>query len=61
MLAHLRTEAYELYREHQYPEGSPATLSYEENVRLIETAKERLAGLRSAANRPPRRLAGSQP
>ena len=45
MLAHLRTEAYALYRKHTYPPQArrEATLSYEENVRLIETAKEDLS------------------
>ena len=41
MLAHLRTEAYDLYRTHGYPGPSRqgSALSYEENVRLIEGAK----------------------
>src|SRR5687767_12925245 len=41
MLAHLRTEAYEVYRTPSYPSRfvSDAPLSYEENVRRIETAK----------------------
>src|SRR5215831_14735045 len=41
MLAHLRTEAYPLYRTHGYPDpGQRGTaLSYEQNVRLIEAAK----------------------
>jgi len=47
MLAHLRTEAYPLYREHIYPPRAPRTdatrsLSYEENTRLIDEAKKRL-------------------
>jgi predicted amidohydrolase len=44
MLAHLRTEAYELYRESGYPGGRRADgkLSYQENVRLIQAAKEGL-------------------
>jgi hypothetical protein len=44
MLAHLRGDAYELYRSRTYPpEGTrEPTLSYEENVRLIEAAKHEL-------------------
>ena len=46
MLAHLRTEAYPLYRERRYPPAledgvKPGTLSYERNVTLIEEAKRR--------------------
>src|SRR5712691_8118305 len=46
MLAHLRTEAYPVYREPRYPPaledgGAPGTLSYERNVTLIEEAKRR--------------------
>jgi predicted amidohydrolase len=46
MLAHLRTEAYPVYREPRYPPaledgGGPGTLSYERNVTLIEEAKRR--------------------
>ena len=46
MLAHLRTEAYPVYREHRYPpaleDGNKAgALSYERNVTLIEEAKRR--------------------
>src|SRR5881396_3789926 len=46
MLAHLRTEAYPLYRERHYPpaleDGAEAgTLSYDRNVTLIEEAKRR--------------------
>lgn len=46
MLAHLRTEAYEVYRTHAYPPHTKrqAVLSYEENVRLIELRKEELKG-----------------
>jgi len=44
MLAHLRTEAYPVYRQHQYPpklEGDEATeLSYERNNLLIDEAKK---------------------
>ena len=44
MLAHLRTEAYPVYATHRYPPGSgaPAALSYEQNLELIDTAKEGL-------------------
>jgi predicted amidohydrolase len=50
MLAHLRTEAYPIYRERIYP---PATtgpsplpdLSYEGNLELIDEAKRRLSSL----------------
>ena len=47
MLAHLRTEAYPVYRERMYPprtEGqSPLPdLSYEGNLELIEEAKRGL-------------------
>ena len=41
MAAHLRTEAYDVYRSPAYPpvrDGAP--LSYEENVRRIEAAKK---------------------
>jgi hypothetical protein len=46
MLAHLRTEAYPVYRSHQYPpelsDGSAgARLSYEGNNELIDDAKKR--------------------
>ena len=46
MLAHLRTEAYPVYRGRRYPppleDGAPATaLSYERNVALIQEAKKR--------------------
>ena len=40
MTAHLRTEAYEVYRSPAYPlVRDGAALSYEENVRRIEVAK----------------------
>jgi predicted amidohydrolase len=44
MLAHLRTEAYPVYRESGYParQVSAAALSYEENVARIERGKDRL-------------------
>ena len=51
MLAHLRTEAYDLYQHHQYPDRVTATLSYDENIRLIEEAKKRLERLRSTGAR----------
>jgi predicted amidohydrolase len=48
MLAHLRTEAYPLYRDHIYPpaeEGAPGvTLSYERNLERIARAKRRERG-----------------
>jgi hypothetical protein len=42
MLAHLRTEAYPLYGLHVYPPepGGAATLSFEENVRRIDRARQ---------------------
>ena len=51
MLAHLRTEAYPVYREHQYPprsndEPADQRMSYERNNELIDLAKSTL--LRSA-------------
>ena len=40
MLAHLRTEAYPVYKRHQYPPRFEATgLSYESNNELIDEAK----------------------
>jgi predicted amidohydrolase len=44
MLAHLRTEAYPVYRESGYPvrEAPAAALSYEENVARTAAAKQRL-------------------
>ncbi|MEE8116512.1 MAG: nitrilase-related carbon-nitrogen hydrolase [Gemmatimonadales bacterium] len=44
MPAHLRTEAYEVYRRPAYPsrERHDAALSYEENDRRIQTAKQEL-------------------
>jgi hypothetical protein len=46
MLAHLRTEAYPVYQQHQYPprldEDEEATLDYERNILLIDEAKRRL-------------------
>ncbi|HUS13071.1 MAG TPA: nitrilase-related carbon-nitrogen hydrolase [Pyrinomonadaceae bacterium] len=48
MLAHLRTEAYPVYRAHLYPpREADATqtpeISYEENNRLIDESKRRIA------------------
>ena len=44
MLAHLRTEAYPLYRGHVYPPaGARGPLSYEENNARIDAAKGTLA------------------
>ncbi len=42
MLAHLRTEAYPVYREHRYPppEARPSQLSYESNLAWIRAAKD---------------------
>lgn len=53
MLAHLRTEAYPVYRTHLYPPRPPRTaatppLSYEENNQLIDEAKRRLEAMRNA-------------
>ena len=44
MLAHLRTEAYDVYAPHAYPPRTrrAAVLSYEDNVRLIEEAKQQV-------------------
>jgi predicted amidohydrolase len=43
MLAHLRTEAYPVYRRHLYPpEGSRGALSYEENEARIGAVKKNL-------------------
>jgi predicted amidohydrolase len=43
MLAHLRSDAYEVYRTHRYPPSArEAPLSYEENVRRIAEAKANL-------------------
>lgn len=45
MLAHLRTEAYPVYRAHRYPppEASALALSYERNRILIEESKRTTA------------------
>jgi len=44
MPAHLRTEAYPVYKRHQYPPqtGNDKKLSYEENNQLIDDAKRQL-------------------
>jgi hypothetical protein len=43
MLAHLRTEAYPVYRGHVYPPaGAEGPLSYEANLARIDTAKRSL-------------------
>jgi hypothetical protein len=46
MLAHLRTEAYPVYRQHQYPprltDENGAGLDYERNNLLIDEAKRSL-------------------
>jgi hypothetical protein len=51
MLAHLRTEAYPVYRRHQYPPVLPhdnlAQIDYERNNSLIEEAKLILEQTRS--------------
>src|ERR671913_306389 len=54
MAAHLRTEAYEVYRRPGYPPAGlvAAPLSYEENVRRIEAAK-RLVNKTSFVERTP--------
>ncbi len=47
MSAHLRTEAYPVYRDRIYPpeaHSSPPALSYEGNNALIDRAKERRRG-----------------
>ncbi len=44
MLAHLRTEAYPVYRRHLFPpEGKPAALSFAENEARIGAVKKTLA------------------
>ncbi|MGQ0734754.1 MAG: nitrilase-related carbon-nitrogen hydrolase, partial [Acidobacteriota bacterium] len=52
MLAHLRTEAYPVYRTHRYPPaGSSALeLSYARNREVIERAKQTLAAGRSGSS-----------
>jgi hypothetical protein len=45
-LAHLRTEAYPVYKDHQYPpqleDDSDKTSSYERNNLLIDEAKRKI-------------------
>ncbi len=47
-LAHLRTEAYPVYRKHFYPpdseEDKSQMLSYEKNLKLIDEAKKKVNG-----------------
>jgi len=47
MLAHLRTEAYPVYRQHQYPPEMKGNqnISYGRNNELIDDAKRRLTSL----------------
>ncbi len=62
MLAHLRTEAYPVYREHVYPPPDEAVarapLSYERNIARIDAAKRapmnatRLTGIRGCPLAP---------
>lgn len=53
MLAHLRAEAYPVYQKHQYPPresgAAAAPISYEENNRLIDRAKQQLDCLDDSA------------
>ncbi len=54
MLAHLRTDAYDVYRTPLYPPriaGRRTVLSYEENNRLIEAAKDELPARMKMAGR----------
>jgi formamidase len=52
MLAHLRTEAYPVYRRHQYPPRYEASrLSYERNNELIDEAKEQATNYTNYANK----------
>jgi predicted amidohydrolase len=54
MLAHLRTEAYPVYRERIYPPGprSPLPeLSYEGNLELIDESKRSLARIQNPESR----------
>jgi predicted amidohydrolase len=46
MLAHLRSEAYPVYRRHRYPPEAtpPGELSFERNNALIERSKSELSG-----------------
>jgi predicted amidohydrolase len=66
MLAHLRTDAYPVYQARVYPPADrAATLSYEENTRLIAEAKDEIAAratrtLSSGRPTPPLTTAGSR-
>ncbi|HEV8483552.1 MAG TPA: nitrilase-related carbon-nitrogen hydrolase [Blastocatellia bacterium] len=52
MLAHLRAEAYPVYKRHQYPPRFEATrLSYESNNELIDEAKEQATNYTNFTNR----------
>jgi hypothetical protein len=52
MLSHLRTEAYPVYKQHQYPPSYEATnLSYEHNNELIDEAKEQATNYTNYTNR----------
>src|SRR5262249_17275592 len=55
MLAHLRTEAYPIYRESGYParHAPAAALSYEENVARVNEAKERYRFLAASTRAAP--------
>lgn len=44
MLAHLRTEAYPVYRERNFPPAGTSEISFESNKKRIEDSKNRLAG-----------------
>ena len=62
MLAHLRTEAYPVYTQPQYPRAG-AGVTYERNLREIDRAKERLTlsppRLVGAIGQAPRQAPGS--
>src|SRR5947209_13116292 len=48
MLAHLRTEAYPVYEQHQYPPTADGVeISYERNNELIDEAKRRFSSQQS--------------
>ena len=52
MLARLRTEAYPVYKRHQYPPKYEATgLSYERNNELIDEAKEQATNSTNYTNK----------
>jgi hypothetical protein len=54
MLAHLRTEAYPIYKQHVYPPAQPGagSLSYERNNELIEASKRALGSARDLNREP---------